>query len=399
MKRVITDKEYYELCKISYDDKILSIGNNIKLQSGTKEISWKVINSIDNDKSGLQGAALIPSEEYEDVKTGKNQPSKMVFVSRGTENLTDWSCNISDLGTYPKPSVLRKIENSKIIKINRTLIKSSAVMPKFLKTYYIGATTTKDNQFAEYDDFVKNTINKYKPKDYSFTGHSLGGALAQYEAVINNKIGVTYSAAKAYRLLPKEFQEKVRRGEYKNQIFNYKHRGDPVGYVPLGELIGTQLFVKSNVDKIRITYGIDQHMLNSFSGVFNSGGSIRLLVKSEEIFDGVNKLKKNIEYYNGIIREIENRMNTLDEETYKIYRKFSAKMGSEEYKYLTQSDLDKIFDEIVPYKPDRFYDRLKSEEIIYYIRLEINKLIELISNIEDGVKKMQEGDLDIASLF
>lgn len=420
--RNISDKEYFKLCNESYKDSVIGNGNDIEIGN---ELKWKVLDSVDNKKSGLQGSALVPAKEYDDIKSGKKEPSNIVFVSRGTENLTDWGCNISDLGTYPKPIILRKVEQNNAVKIVRRAIKHNIVMPTFAKKYALGATTTKNNQFVEYEDFVNETVKKYNPKDYTFTGHSLGGALAQYVGVLHDKKTVTYSAARAYRLLPKEYQERVKSGYYDDKIVNYKHEYDPVGHVPLGELIGRQLFVQSNVkdffkkgnisDLLKmlnnpissvvtseimfLKYMIDQHVLDSFDGAFTSDGAIKLLVDADEVFKATNILRENIEYIDRIIAQIEDRMDTLDRETNRIYQSISEQLGVGEFNLLSQSDLDEIMDEIVPYKPNRFYDREKGETLIYALQIERNRLGELINQIENGVRAMQDGDLNAANLF
>ncbi|EPY6473098.1 lipase family protein [Clostridium sporogenes] len=416
MERVITDKEYFKMCKKSYDDDVLKNGNSIKFREGTKEIKWRVLDSVDNEKSGLQGSALVPSKEYEAIKSGKKKPSNMVFVSRGTENLTDWACNISDLGTYQKPVKLRKIQNNNFIKIERAVIKNNIAMPIIPKKYVLGTITTENNQFVEYEDFVNETVKKYNPKDYSFTGHSLGGALAQYEGVLHDKRTVTYSAAKSYRLLPKEFQEKVKSAYYDNKIVNYKHEYDPVGHVPLGQLIGRQLFVQSNVkcfDMQKLSgfsilssilefgkYAIGQHLMGSFDGAFTSDGNIKILVNVDQILSSANSLRYNIDYIDQAIYQLEERMDTLDGETDRIYKELLSEMGTREFSHLTQRDLDDLMDEIVPYKyPNRFYDREKGEYLIYSLQVEKNRLMELIAGIENGVREMQEGDLNASNLF
>lgn len=411
MTRVITDEEYYKLCDKSYDDKILQEGNLIETKNGG---SWKVIEKIDKEKSGLQGSALVPSIEYEDIKSGKIEPSNMIFVSRGTESLTDWGCNFTDLGTYPKPSNIKRLENSNIVKITKVLVGMNPVLNNISKKYIIGSVSTKNNQFIEYEEFVNDTVKKYNPKDYSFTGHSLGGALAQYAAVLNDRKAVTYAAAKPYRLLPKEFQKKVDSGYYNNKIFNYKHVGDPVGIVPFGELIGTQLYVQSNVRDLNerkfginllggaissIKYMIEQHGLESFSTSFTSNGAIKLLIKSDEIRGIINKLSENIEMYNELIIKVDNRMDIIDDETIRIYREMEREIGTGEFYHLTNYDLDEIFNDIVPYSQNRFYDREKGEELIYYLHNEKSKLDNLLFEIEKGVKDIEAGDLNSASLF
>ena len=413
--RNLSDKEYFEVCNESYKKDILIEGKEIEIKEKSKQSEiWKVLESVDNKKSGLQGSALVPANEYDDIKSGKIEPSNMIFVSRGTENLTDWGCNITDLGTYPRPRDIKRLENSNIVKITKASVAMNPGLNSISKKYIIGSLSSKNNQFIEYEEFVDDTVKKYNPKEYSFTGHSLGGALAQYVAVLKDKKAVTYAAAKPYRLLPKEFQKKVDSGYYNNKIFNYKHVGDPVGIVPFGELIGTQLFVQSNVRDFSerkfginllggminvFKYIIGQHGLESFSTSFTSNGAIKLLIKSDEIRGIINNLSENIEMYNELIKKIDNRMDIIDDETLRIYKEMEREIGTGEFYYLTNYDLDEIFNDIVPYSQNRFYDREMGEELIYYVHNEKSKLENLLFEIEKGVKDIETGDLNSANLF
>lgn len=56
-------------------------------------------------------------------------------------------------------------------------------------------------------------------------------------------------------------------------------------------------------------------------------------------------------------------------------------------------------EEIVPYKPNRFYDRNIGERLIYDLTMKKENLSNLLNYIENGVKEMENGDLNLSNLF
>ncbi|WP_201734369.1 lipase family protein, partial [Carnobacterium maltaromaticum] len=218
----VTDEQYWGIANNSYKDKNLEIQKikemskselnslqTIVLEDGSR---WVTINSINTD-SGLQAMAVIPMNEYKDLCSGKiTEPQTLVFVTRGSEmgedGYNDW------------------------IKTN-AIILAGGKSPEELKKYEVEQVNAQ-NQFIQYDAFVQQTIKDFKPENYSFTGHSLGGALAQYMAVMIDAKATTFAAARAFRLLPPELQQAVRDGKYDDMIRDYRHKNDPVGYLPAG---------------------------------------------------------------------------------------------------------------------------------------------------------------------
>ncbi|PFV24007.1 hypothetical protein COK97_07905, partial [Bacillus cereus] len=140
------DKTYWTFSSKIYENSKLEEGKTFHTEQG----DYKVVDVVNKEESGLQAVVIASQADYKKIKNGQ-EPDHLIFVSRGTESSNDWSTNFNQLGTYPNIKNLKKDQ-------------------------------TKNHQFLEYDNFVKDNIAKCKPKDYSFTGHSLGGALAQYEA-------------------------------------------------------------------------------------------------------------------------------------------------------------------------------------------------------------------------
>ncbi|WP_420919918.1 lipase family protein, partial [Carnobacterium maltaromaticum] len=105
--------------------------------------------------------------------------------------MADWKTNAIELGSGGKPETLKNLNLDEI-------------------ENYDFKDVNANNQFIQYDAFVQQTIKDFKPENYSFTGHSLGGALAQYMAVMMDAKATTFAAARAFRLLPPELQQAVR---------------------------------------------------------------------------------------------------------------------------------------------------------------------------------------------
>ncbi|WP_077305672.1 lipase family protein [Terribacillus halophilus] len=89
-------------------------------------------------------------------------------------------------------------------------------------------TFTNKNQFTEAKAAVKKYVDKYGARNITFTGHSLGGGLAQYCAVTYDSNAVTFAAADAYGLLNEEQQQDVKNGAYKDNIITYAYPTDAV---------------------------------------------------------------------------------------------------------------------------------------------------------------------------
>lgn len=137
------------------------------------------------------------------------------------------------------------------------------------------------NQFEQAERVMKQVTDTYKGRDdveiYT-TGHSLGGALAEYAAASNDNVRcMSWNAPSAKHLLPPDLQEKANNGEFNNRIVSVVHGNDSIGYGPFGAYeshIGSTYAVTPPISKEEMSklslqqkIGMDvTRFLNSISG-------------------------------------------------------------------------------------------------------------------------------------
>lgn len=381
----LTDEQYWKLADSVYQDKHLEISEIKKLTD--RELSemqpivakdgskWVTLNSI-NHESGLQAIAVVSLDEYKALCSGQiTAPENMVFVTRGSEmgedGYNDW------------------------VKTNGIVLGSSSVSPEELKKAEIEQVNAQ-NQFIQYDAFVRQTIQAYNPQNYSFTGHSLGGALAQYMAVIMDAKATTFAAARAYRLLPPDLQKAVRDGKYDDMIRDYRHKNDPVGYVPGGEIIGSRYMTKSAKSDLWFA----GHLGGSFEGMFNGDGSIMVRISPEEILAQLPLFDSAIQNLSVTQEIIDVSTNELDKEIKTIHRHYEDKMGIGGFSHVTVTDMDDIFEEFAQsHSGDNyyFYDRKLKDELLEDLEVHKRKIAEQRDIIGEGAMMFDMKDQELAS--
>ncbi|EFS01707.1 lipase superfamily, partial [Listeria seeligeri FSL N1-067] len=322
--KVRDDTNFY-LSDEVYNSSYLKKGQKIKLIN--KE-TWVTINSVNKD-NGLQAIAVVPLKDYKDYNNGKLKTyNHIVFVSRGSEELDDWNENLG---------LVAKKDN-------------------------------KEGQFKAYDKFVNGTLEKFKTQDYSFTGHSLGGGLAQYEAVKHLKPAVTFAAARAFNKLTAQEQEKALNGEYWNLIKDYYHKDDVVGKLPPNaEVFYKQYLMERNSSENKLDkLGIGGHMQSTFTGCFEADGSAELLINPDEIINQIERLDEVF----AKMRQVENYMQDYEEWEKMQSQRLRSQLDEEtweggKYSELTSWDVDDVLTEVSRKYKDgvyRFHNTDKFEE-------------------------------------
>lgn len=337
----ITEEQYFGLADKIYRNQSLRI-NPIRPLSEFKESDllpitlddkskWITIGSIDK-KSGIQAAAVVPYKEYIAVCSGKTKEfTNIVFTSRGSEDKADWSTNLTDLPKHKLPK--------------------------------------QDSQFKEYDNFVKNTLSTYNTKDYSFTGHSLGGALAQYEAVKHTKPAITFAAARSFNKLTPEEQAKAKKGDYFHLIKDYRHSGDVVGFLPPDAFVFYQQYYSANASA---SDPINAHLTEGFRKQFNRNGTTKLAISPDDIKAQADLIKSVAVDIDRMIRLLEDFRRFESDAVKKMIHKANNETYGGEYDLLNENDVDNIVHDLAVSRTEGVY-RFHDEEILHDL---INKLLE-----------------------
>ncbi|EJS10663.1 lipase family protein [Bacillus mycoides] len=231
MSNNISDSAYHQLAESAYKDE-----KAIKDDISNEE--WKPIHP--------KGAKLHDSATGFDATVYQNETTKEIVVAyRGTEGSESLDRSGPDFYTDLRFIMMgdNPIQDGEKINIDD-------------KSQIIAA-----NQFTQAVSLMEHVKKEYKDVKISATGHSLGGAQAQYAGALSDVPVVTYSAPGIYDMLPKDIQKKVNEGEYKGKITNYINPQDSISGGALREdkkHIGDTYMVNSDFKTANSDYGIHQ---------------------------------------------------------------------------------------------------------------------------------------------
>ncbi|MFB6497882.1 lipase family protein [Bacillus haynesii] len=236
----ITDKTYYTLSQESYNrdrlDSKLKTGKPIQTDQKTY---WFVEKIKRDHDTGLDAVVFSQGKKTEGGKWVKSDnPKNVVVAFAGTDPKSQFFQDVVDadggnvvMGLDPKKKSQYIIEKnakdtSKTIgKYNGTPSQDSMLSTGNYKLI------TKTSQIGQADDLVQEVKQKYKGTStvISTTGHSLGGAEAEYSAVNNNIYAVAFNSPSIVKLHSEEQQKKINNGEYDWSIKSIINPDDMVG--------------------------------------------------------------------------------------------------------------------------------------------------------------------------
>ncbi|USS90567.1 hypothetical protein [Fructilactobacillus carniphilus] len=202
----LTDQQNNELSNWSYRVDASKFGKK-SIRSGrvfidkTKQ-QYKVINALDDKKTGFQGMAVAP------YVNGKPDYHNIQIAIAGT-NAMDVKDDFTDATQIPEAqnAIDTFIWKTSMFTSKKGILEFMVVnsMKRQLKhpvrNYGAGATKSGKSQFSVANRFYNNTVSKLKQKGFSAndikhgTGHSLGGALIFYLAAKHHFPMTAFSSA------------------------------------------------------------------------------------------------------------------------------------------------------------------------------------------------------------
>ncbi|MCU4970429.1 cytoplasmic protein [Bacillus toyonensis] len=381
---IATDEDYFELSSKVYKDEFLEKGKKIEGANGQ---AWRIIEFIDADKekvkNGLQAIAVVPAKDY---KKNKTHYETIIFAFRGTEpkQLADFETDIDQITFGIKT-------HSKVI----TPSNSQTIKPD---------SATSFNTGLEWVDKVNKT---YQPTYVHATGHSKGGAEADYVASERNFYATTWAAPNPYGLLSPEAKKRVDKGEMENKATDYTHENDPIGnHTQFGApLIGKQYTVRQNDTKqglfTRLT--MDGHGRDTFKGSFHSNGSPILKLEPEDIIKQAKKIQTLSNRLSDIAKNIEEFQRNEAEAVQKLKNQLKHETGpGGRYHLLEEHEVDEAISQIAKIRKggnDYFHDANLAEELIHLLKKEQKSLSRFGDDISDAANSLRDKDNQLAANF
>ncbi|BEJ46815.1 hypothetical protein RJC23_04530 [Staphylococcus epidermidis] len=301
-----SDKLSFKVADESYKD--LKKGREYDLNGQ----NFKVIEKRDDTQNGLRSYAFAP------VVNGKPDTNNIVMGYAGTEltSMKDWKTNANlpfhnntddlkiderykDLKNttitekYNKPTDDNDVLNT-MDTIGETIIKKVTHSNVPNDIYTKGTPSQIDESVA----FTQAVKDKYPNSNFHSGAHSLGGYIAQYNAVkFNFESTTTYAAPNPYGAFSGDIKKQIDEGKYNGKIKNVGHEDDIVNSLDFFKpRIGSNIITAPKYDGFLTSLPfVGQHFIGTYDS-FDKKGNAKEMSKGE--LAAYKKAKKMFNQFN-----------------------------------------------------------------------------------------------------
>ncbi|MGW7807706.1 hypothetical protein ACWEVF_09760 [Staphylococcus xylosus] len=302
----ITDETKRQLSAESYDD------HNVNSIITTPTSKFKVLEKREDTRNGLKAYAYAP------IVNGKSDTSNIVMGYAGTEftSIKDWKTNIN-LPFHNNTTNLKIDNHYKKLKnttINERYNKNTddndmlntmdsfgeMVTKKMTHSFEPNDIATKGtpSQIDESAAFTQGVMDKYPKSKLHGAAHSLGGYIAQFNAVkFNFESTTTFAAPNPYGAFSGDIKKQIDEGKYNGKIKNIGHDDDIVNRLDFFKpRIGSNIITapKYGVFLTSLPF-VGQHFIGTYD-VFDENGNAKEMSKGE--LAAYKKAKKMFNQFN-----------------------------------------------------------------------------------------------------
>ncbi|MCY8034704.1 lipase [Bacillus sonorensis] len=235
----LTDKDYYFLSQNTYSTEKMKEAFKEKTPIESKSNKAYYVDKIKRDSdTGLDAYVFVQAKKKNDKWIKPDKPENVVVAFAGTDPKSQFFQDVIDadggnvvMGLDPKKKSQYIIEKdakdtSKTLgKYNATPSQDAILSSGNYKLI------TKTSQIGQADDLVREIKQKYKGTStvVSTTGHSLGGAEAEYSAVNNDIYAVAFNNPSVVKLHSEEKQKEINSGKYDSYVKSIVNPDDMTG--------------------------------------------------------------------------------------------------------------------------------------------------------------------------
>ncbi|MCE7782025.1 lipase family protein [Staphylococcus xylosus] len=258
---------------------------------------YQIIEKRDDTQNGLRAYAYAP------IVNGKPDTNNIVMGYAGTElaSMKDWKTN-ANLPFHNNTTNLKidnhykKLKNTTINEkynkptddndmLNTMDSFGEMITKKMTHSYEPNDIATKGtpSQIGESAAFTQAVKDKYPNSKLYAGGHSLGGYLAQYNAIkFNFESTTTFAAPNTYGAFSGDIKKQIDEGKYNGKIKNVGHDDDIVNSLDFFKpRIGSDIITAPKYDGFLTSLPfVGQHFIGTYDN-FDKKGSAKEMSKGE----------------------------------------------------------------------------------------------------------------------